>query len=143
VTYAYHAREEDLNHRLEPLRLAGLPEWPYGFEGDPRHQLRGDAVDALTFGRTWIGEFATATDTVGPFMQYTDRDGSFVQRGQNHQMVGTASRDGDLLCLQSPSLFMGRRYCGLLYRNPTGTPEKQDEYSFVSAIGVGRFTTRP
>ena len=141
VTYAHHAREEDLNDRLEPLRLAGLPEWPYGFEGDPQQQLRGDALDALTFGRTWIGEFAT--DSVGPFMQYTDRDGSFVQRGQSHQMVGTASRDGDLLCLQAPSLFMGRRYCGPLYRNPDGTPEKQDEYSFVSASGIRRFTTRP
>jgi adenylate cyclase len=141
VVYAHHAREEDLTHRLEGLRLAGLPEWPYGFEGDAEHQLGGDAIDALTFGRTWVGELATTG--VGPFMQYTDQNGSFVQRGPNHQLVGTASRDSDLLCLQSPSLFMGRRYCGPLYHNPTGTPENQDEYSFVSASGVRRFTTKP
>jgi adenylate cyclase len=141
VTYAHHARSEDLAHRLEPLRLAGLPEWPYGFEGDPHYQLRGEAIDALTFGRTWIGEFAT--ERVGPFMRYTDRDGSFVERGANSQLVGTASRNGDLLCLQTPGLYLGRRYCGPLYRNPTGAPENQDEYSFVSAAGIRRFTTEP
>ncbi len=138
VTYAHHARQEDLNHRLEPLRVAGLPEWPYGFEGDDEDQIRGDAIDALTFGRTWVGELAVTG--VGPFMRYTDRDGSFVERGSENQSVGTATRDGDLLCLQTPGLFMGRRYCGPLYRNPNGTPEKQDEYSFVSASGIRRFT---
>ena len=51
VNFAHHAREQDLNDRLEALRLAGLYEWPYGVEGDPAHQLKGEAIDASTFGR--------------------------------------------------------------------------------------------
>jgi adenylate cyclase len=130
-----------LSHHIEGLQLAGVPEWPYGFEGDSNQQLRGAAIDALTFGRTWIGELATTG--VVPFMQYTDADGSFVLRGPSHQLVGTASRDGDLLCMQSPAVLLERRHCGPIYRNPAGTPENQDEYTFVNAYGIRRFTTLP
>ena len=141
VMYAHYAREEDLIHRLEGLRLAGLPEWPYGFHGDSATQLRGEEIDAVTFGRTWVGELASGG--IGPFMQYTDSKGAFVQRGANHQLTGTAWRSGDELCLEAPSLLLGRRYCGPVFRNADGTSESRDEYSFVSASGISRFAVQP
>ncbi len=101
VTFAHHAREQDLNDRLEALRLAGLPEWPYGIEGDPAHQLKGEAIDASTFGRTWSGERVG----FGPFVQYVEADGTFVERGPNMQVTGAASRQNDLLCLPFPALL--------------------------------------
>jgi adenylate cyclase len=136
VAYAHHARKDDLTKRLDALRLAGLPEWPYGVQGDTAHQLTGEAIDALTFGHTWVGERVNS----GPFMQYVESDGAFVERGPNTQLTGTASRHGDLLCLQFPALFLGRPLCGPIYRNPTGTPESRDEYSYLNGYEVKRFS---
>jgi len=139
VAYAHHAREEDLAHRFDALRLAGLPEWPYGIQGDPEYRLEGDAIDALTFGRTWIGE----RTGFGPFMQYVDAKGAFIERGPNHRLAGTASRKGDLLCLETPGVLLGRPHCGPIYRNPTGTSESQDEYLYLNAYLAKRFTATP
>jgi adenylate cyclase len=136
VTFAHHAREQDLNDRLEALRLAGLYEWPYGVEGDPAHRLKGEAIDASTFGRTWAGERVGS----GPFVQYVEADGTFVERGPDMQVTGEASREGDLLCLTFPALSMGRPLCGPIYRNPTGSPDKQDEYTYLNAYEAKRFS---
>ena len=113
-----------------------MPEWPYGVQGDPAHQLKGKAIDALTFGRTWAGERVDS----GPFTQYVETDGPFIERGPNMQVTGTASRHGDLLCLQFPAVSLGRPLCGPLYRNPTGTPENRDEYSYLNPSGVKKFS---
>jgi TolB-like protein/class 3 adenylate cyclase/Tfp pilus assembly protein PilF len=136
VTFAHHAREQDLNDRLEALRLAGLYEWPYGVEGDPAHQLKAEAIDASTFGRTWAGERVGS----GPFMQYVETDGTFIERGPNMQVTGGASRRGNLLCLTFPALSMGRPLCGPIYRNPTGSPDHQDEYTYLNAYEAKRFS---
>ncbi|MCH8914155.1 MAG: tetratricopeptide repeat protein [Planctomycetes bacterium] len=139
VLFAHHAREEDRAERLEALRLAGLPEWPYGFEGDPAFRLTGDAIDALTNGRTWIGERVGS----GTFMQYVQANGAFIERGPDYQLVGTVSRIGDMLCLQSPALLLGRQDCGPIFRNPSGTPEQQDEYTYPNAYALKQFSTTP
>jgi TolB-like protein/class 3 adenylate cyclase/Flp pilus assembly protein TadD len=136
VTFAHHAREQDLSDRLDALRLAGLSEWPHGVEGDPAHQLKGEAIDASTFGHAWEGERVGS----GPFVQYVEADGAFIQRGPNMQVTGAASRQGDLLCLTFPALNLGRPLCGPIYRNPTGTPDKQDEYTYLNGYEVKRFS---
>ena len=33
VVYAHHRRQQDLDHRLDALRVAGLPEWSFDFRG--------------------------------------------------------------------------------------------------------------
>jgi TolB-like protein/Tfp pilus assembly protein PilF len=139
VLFAHHAREKDRAERLEALRLAGLPEWPFGFEGDPAFRLTGDAIDALTYGRTWIGKRVG----FGSFMQFMQANGAFVERGQDYQLVGTASRQGDMLCLQSPAMLLGRRHCGPIFRNPSGTPENQNEYIHPNASFLKQFSATP
>jgi TolB-like protein/class 3 adenylate cyclase/lipoprotein NlpI len=139
VLFAHHAREEDRADRLEALRLAGLPEWSFGFEGDPAYRLTGDAIDALTNGRTWTGERVGS----GSFMQYVQANGAFIERGPDYQLVGTVSRKGDMLCFQSPAILLGRQHCGPVFRNPTGTPEQQDEYTYPNAYGLKKFSTTP
>jgi adenylate cyclase len=136
VTFAHHAREQDLSDRLEALRLAGLPEWPYGIEGDPAQQLKGEAIDASTFGYAWEGERVGS----GPFVQYVEAGGAFVERGPSMQVTGAASRQGDLLCLTFPALNLGRPLCGPIYRNPAGTPDQQDEYTYLNGYEVKRFS---
>ncbi len=139
VLFSHHAREEDRAERLEALRLAGLPEWPFGFEGDPALRLTSDAIDALTRGRTWVGERVGS----GAFMQYMQTNGAFIERGPDYQLVGTASRNGDMLCFQSPAILLGRQHCGPLFRNPSGTPEKQDEYTYPNAYALKQFSATP
>ena len=139
IAYAHHAREEDLVHRVDALRIAGLPEWPYGIQGDPALKLNGTEIDALTFEHTWIGERAG----FGPFMQYVGANGDFVERGPNYRISGTASRKGDTLCLEVPGILLGRQHCGPIYRNPDGTPEKLDEFIYLNAYLAKRFTMRP
>jgi adenylate cyclase len=139
VLFAHHAREEDRVERLGALRLAGLPEWPYGFEGDPAFRLTGDAIDALTNGRTWIGERVG----IGAFLQYVQADGAFIERGPDYQLVGTVSRIGDMLCLQSPAVLLERQLCGPIFRNPSGTPEQQDEYTYPNAYALKQFSATP
>jgi TolB-like protein/Flp pilus assembly protein TadD len=139
VLFAHHAQEEDRAERLGALRLAGLPEWPYGFEGDPAFRLTGDAIDALTNGRTWTGERVGS----GVFMQYVQTNGAFIERGPDYQLVGTVSRKGDMLCSRSPAVLLGRQHCGPIFRNPLGTPENQDEYTYPNAYGLKHFSATP
>ena len=121
------------------LRDAGLPEWPGGFGGSPENRLDGNAIRTLTFGRTWAGRFADGQ----PFMQQVDADGDAVHRRSGALMVSTASVEGDLLCMRSPAVLMGRRYCGPVYRNPGGTFEDQDEYIYPSVDTVRFFSVMP
>ena len=55
VSYAHYKREEDRAHLLDALRKAGVPEWPFGYEGRVEDRLDGSALKTLAFGRTWVG----------------------------------------------------------------------------------------
>jgi adenylate cyclase len=139
VLYAHYAREEDRAEFIEALRLAGVPEWPRGFEGDPKIRLSGEAIDALIDGRTWTGERVG----LGAFIQFIQEDGAFIERGPDDQFVGTATRQGDLLCMQSPAILLGRKHCGPIFQNPSGTRENQDEYIYPNAYRLKRFSATP
>jgi adenylate cyclase len=139
VAYAHHRRKEDLAQRLDALRDAGLPAWPYGFQGSAEDRLDGDAVQTLTFGRSWSGHLEDGR----PFMQQVSANGDAVQRVAGGLIVGTASISGDLLCMQSPATLLGRRHCGPVYRNPGGTARDQNEYVHPNADTVRYFSLAP
>ena len=52
--------------------------------------------------------------------------------------------EGDMLCQQLEKridpLTRGEKYCGLVYRNPEGTPEKKDEFLHVTVCGIIPFS---
>jgi tetratricopeptide (TPR) repeat protein len=132
-------REEDLAHFLDGLQKAGLPEWPYGFAGREEDRLNGDEIAAVTFGRTWVGSSWTGK----PFSATISQDGAFVWRHPTSTVTGTFWVEGDRLCGQSPELIKGRTYCNLLYRNPPGRPEDQNEYVRVHIYSVYYFSVQP
>lgn len=136
LIFAHHARKEDLNARLDALRLAGLPQWPYGFEGDPALRLGDEEIDALIDGKTWIGERLG----VGPFTAYLSADGQFVERAPNYQLSGKVWREGKRLCIRSEAMLLGRSLCGPVYRNASGTAEKQDEFTYLNPLRVNKFS---
>ena len=139
VAYAHHMREADLAHRLNALRDAGLPEWPYGFRGSAADRLDGGGMRMLTFGRTWVGHLADGR----PFMQQVSANGDAVQREPTGLIVGTVSIDGDLLCMRSAATLLGRKHCGPIYRNPEGTLRDKNEYAHPNADTVRYFSVIP
>jgi adenylate cyclase len=138
VQYSHYQRKEDLDELLDALRLAGMPEWPPGYQGRPEDRLDGRAIVALTFGRTWVG---TGVDN-RPFVQEINRTGTRVYRDTNSLITGGASVEGNKLCQQSDGFLMGRKHCGYIYRNPDRTPEAESEYIYVSAYAIYRFSVR-
>ncbi len=139
MQFSHYARKEDLNRLLDALRAAGLPEWPMGYQGRPEHRLVGSDIAALTFGRTWKGRDGSGR----PFVQEVSKDGTLAYLGATTLLTGSVSVDGDELCQRNESFLMGRKFCGYVYRNPDGTPAAKDEYSYVSAYGIHRFSVLP
>ncbi len=139
VRYSHYKRKEDLDHLLEALRQAGMPEWPFGYQGRPERRLGGQEIVALTFGRTWMG----TGDIGGPFVQEISKNGTFAYRDSRTLLTGRLSPEGNKLCQQYEAVLMGRKHCGYVYRNPVGTPAAQNEYIYVSPYASYRFSVKP
>ncbi len=138
MVYAHHRRPEDLAQRLDALREAGLPEWPYGFVGRPEDRLKGDAIRSLTFGRTWSGHLAEGP----PFFQQTDISGNVVHRRPGGMLVGAATVEDDALCVQSPAIAMDRKRCGPVYRVSDGS-HGTDAFAWPNGETVLYFSPMP
>jgi TolB-like protein/class 3 adenylate cyclase/cytochrome c-type biogenesis protein CcmH/NrfG len=132
VAYAHHKRETDRVHLLDALRKAGLPEWPFGYEGRAEDRLDGSALKTLALGRTWVGQTSTGLQ----FMQQIGADGKVVYRSTQSLITGNASVQGDMLCLKSAHYLMGRKRCGYVYRNPGGTLAENNKYVYVSPTSL-------
>ena len=139
VQFSHYKRKEDLDRLLDALRAAGVSEWPMGYQGRPEHRLDGSDIAAMTFGRTWKGQDGSGR----PFMQEVSKDGTLAYLGATTLLTGTVSVDGNALCQRNEAFLMGRKYCGYVYRNPDGTPAAKDEYAYVSAYGIYRFSVLP
>ncbi len=135
--YDHHARKEDLERRIDALRDIGLPDWPFGFEGDPDQQLAGPAIEDLIASTTWSGQ------DLGrqlPFIQEFGPGGSSVMAAQNTLLNGSAFVRDDELCERYEGFLLGREFCGPIFRNPAGSAEEQNEYVQVTPFLVRYFT---
>ena len=139
VIYAHHRRKEDVDHRLDALRVAGIPDWPFGFQPPADEQLDGAAVKALAIGKTWVGHQQNGA----PFVMQVSAKGDYVQRAPQGMVVGKITFEGDLMCTQSPAALLGRKFCSPVFRNPGGRGEKQDEYLFVDSATTWYFSLAP
>jgi adenylate cyclase len=139
VVFEHFRRDEDLEFYLNALRKAGVPEWPYGFEGRPEDRLDASAIKALALGQTWTGR----TEEGRQFFQEIGADGTIAYRDPATFIVGTASVQGDALCLEYPAFLMGRQHCGFVYRNPSPTSESNSPYVYVNVDTVKYFAVEP
>ena len=136
VLYSHHKRPEDLEHRIEALRKAGLPERAYAYDVEAADRIGGPALDALTFGHTWVGHDATGA----PFIQQFATDGRVAFKGRASLLSGTAEIKEDLLCIEFPGSLLGREDCGYVYRLPENTPAGAGDYVRVALGDVYYFS---
>jgi tetratricopeptide (TPR) repeat protein len=97
------------------------------------NRLTGQQIKALVFGRKIIG-------LEGWFER--SHDG-----GANYRGLITGSDKGqswienDLLCDQWQERYGGHKICNPVFRNPEGTPEKKDEYLYITDLKIFPFST--
>jgi adenylate cyclase len=139
IVYSHYQRKEDLDERIDALRDAGLPEWPYGFHGNPADQLSAAAVRGLIMDKTLTGHQYDGA----PFVMEVNANGDYAQRGPQGLIVGKITFEGDLICMQTGAIAIGRKFCCPVYRNSTGSTARQDEYVFADVHTVWYFSAAP
>ncbi|MCT2579685.1 MULTISPECIES: adenylate/guanylate cyclase domain-containing protein [unclassified Mesorhizobium] len=139
VVYAHHRRQQDLDHRIDALRLAGLPERCFDFRGRDEDRLDASAIQALAGDRTWVGHQYNGA----PFVMELSANGDFAMSSQNGIIAGAFTLEDNLFCTRSSATLLGRKFCGPVYRNPQGSSEKRDEYVLPDSVTVWYFSVSP
>ncbi|MGX9576792.1 adenylate/guanylate cyclase domain-containing protein [Mesorhizobium sp. f-mel] len=139
VIYAHHRRQQDLDDRLDALRVAGVPKRIFGFQGREEDRLDSAAIRALTGDRTWIGKQHNGP----PFVMELSANGDFALSSEGGIITGAFTLEADLFCTQSAATLLGRKFCGPLYRNPQGSSPTQDEYIWPDSVMEWHFSVAP
>ncbi|MBB4576393.1 TolB-like protein/Flp pilus assembly protein TadD [Rhizobium lentis] len=129
-----HFRDEDLAFILDALREAGLPEWPFGFQGNEQNRLKGAEIAATVIGKLLRGK---TEPSESPALMQVQIDGKAAFRSASQMMTEKISVKGDLLCEQSENAF-GRPDCGPVYRHPN--PADETSYAYVNSTKVFYFS---
>ncbi|BCH32532.1 guanylyl cyclase [Mesorhizobium sp. L-8-10] len=132
--YDYWTEDARLYH-LAGLGKAGIPEWPFGFNGKEADRLGGPDLAQLADGKTWIGKHKNGTD----FMQFFGEGGNTAYRSANTNITGTFEIHGDRLCEKFEGYFLDRLACGYVYRN-TGAEEPGMGYVHVTPMSLKFFS---
>ena len=127
VMYFYTRKDLQVAERFaEGLLMAGLPGEPSGFyKISMEHKLTGKEISKLFFGRKVTG---IAFMTGKQWSVERTKDGKATIRGGDGSDSGKSWIEDDMLCDQWDNLYEGLKDCWPIYRNPEGTPEKNDEY---------------
>jgi adenylate cyclase len=136
----YYRRTEDLDHHLEGLKAAGIPEWPFGFEGRPQDQVTGQALRALIAGHTWTGYRPIHLGENTPFILQIDNENRVVYKGPHTLLSGIVRLDGDQLCMQFDGYLFNLWLCGSIYRTDPAAKEVDVKYVYVLPEGLRYFS---
>ena len=135
-SYLYdYWREEDLYRHLFGLRVAGIPEWPFGFVGAASDRLGPAELKQLTDDKTWVGVHKNGTS----FAQFFDKAGNTAYRTSNTNITGRIEVKGNQLCEKYDGYFLDRMVCGYVYRN-TAKGERTADYINVTPQALKFFS---
>ncbi|MCV9967073.1 adenylate/guanylate cyclase domain-containing protein [Pararhizobium sp. BT-229] len=130
--------EEDLQYHLNGLRAAGIPQWPFGFEGAEADRLGGADLQNLVNDKTWVGKHKNGTD----FIQYFDKTGNTAYRSANTSITGVTEIRDNRLCETFVGSFLDRMVCGYVYRN-TDKQNPAARYIHVTPQALKFFSLAP
>ena len=129
----YRAREqyfrvpEDHETYLEGLRLSGLPQWPFDFQGVESDRLDREKLGEIIDNKTWVGSHSNGM----PFIQEVNSSGTLAYRDTISIVTGKISINGDKLCQQFDGITLSRDLCGFVYNNPDGSIDTEDQYIYI------------
>jgi Flp pilus assembly protein TadD len=136
LSLAHFRDEQDLTSILDALREAGLPEWPFGFEGDEQDRLDGDKIASTVMGKVLRGKTGASGS---PALMQIGLDGKAVFRSTTQMTTETVFVKGEVLCEQSENAF-GQADCGPVYRR-AGSPDDTG-YVYVNSTKVFYFSVQ-
>ncbi|MGD8230124.1 MAG: tetratricopeptide repeat protein [Desulfobacteraceae bacterium] len=117
---------------------AGLPGEPSGFyKISKENRLTEKEIRELFFGRKVSGSpFPTGKQ----WRCERTKDGKATIHDGDHYDAGKSWIEEDMLCDRWDNLYEGLKDCWVVYRNPEGTPEKNDEYLGAPGYGIYPFS---
>jgi adenylate cyclase len=131
---------EDVLRFQDGLISAGVPELPFGFDPKSLDRLPAEEMHTLFYGRTIAGRVLELGDGVDPRLAQdykigvpwsvtTSADGSAVSYvwGDLRNGGGRIHHEGDRDCFY----FSYEKACAVIFRNPSGTREEQNEYYWL------------
>ena len=114
---------------------AGLPGESSGFyKISAENRLSGGEIKELFFGRKVVG---TNITTGRPWWIERSQDGNAKVLDGDDSDSGKSWIEDDMLCDQWDNLYESLKDCWVVYRNPEGTPENNDEY--IGSPGYGLY----
>ena len=118
---------------------AGLPGEPSGFyKISKENRLTEKEIRKLFFGRKVSG---STFPTGKQWRIERNKDGKATIRDGDRSDTGKSWTEEDMLCDQWDNLYESLKDFWVVYRNPEGTPEKNDEY--LGAPGYGIYPLSP
>jgi hypothetical protein len=116
-----------------------------GFQGEPsgfykisaENRLTGEEIKELFFGRK-----VTGFNLVSGKQWWIERsrEGMGTIRDGDKSDNGKSWIEEDMLCDQWDNLYESLRDCWVVYRNPEGSPETNDEYLGAPGYGIYPFS---
>jgi hypothetical protein len=117
---------------------AGLPGDPSGFyKISAENRLTGEELRKLFLGRKVSGSNMI---TAKQWSIERSKDGKATIRDGDKSDTGKSWIEEDMLCDQWDNFYEGLTDCWVVYRNPEGTPENNDEYLGAPGYGIYPFS---
>lgn len=117
---------------------AGLPGEPSGFyKISAENRVTGEEIRELFFGRKVTG-FTLASGK--QWWIERSQDGKATIRDGDDSDTGKSWIEENMLCDQWDNLYEGLKDCWVVYRNPDGIPENNDEYLGAPGYGIYPFS---
>ena len=129
---------QSIKRWAEGCLKAGMQGEPSGYyKISDKHRLTGKEIKILFFGRK-----VTGFDSITQKQWWIERtkNGKATIRGGEGSDSGKSWIEDDMLCDQWDNLFEGLKDCWVIYRNPEGTQEKNDEYLGAPGYGIYPFS---
>jgi TolB-like protein len=133
MLYFPFADAKKLDRIAEALIKAGAPGNPTDYYRILKeNRIKGQEIKSLLFGRKITG---TAMSTGKQLWWEWSKNGEFQLDLGSFQDNGKSWVDGDVFFIKFKKLFGGLPYGTIIYRNPDGSGESNNQYYMVSDIG--------
>jgi hypothetical protein len=133
MLYFPFADAKKLDRIAEALIKAGAPGNPTDYYRILKeNRIKGQEIKSLLFGRKITG---TAMSTGKQLWWEWSKNGEFQLDLGSFQDNGKSWVDGDVFFIKFKKLFGGLPYGTIIYRNPDGSGESNNQYFMVSDIG--------